>query len=161
VKEGAAMGVLLALDVGDRRIGVAKSDPLGILASPLTTLERRRDPETLAEIARLVSEHAAETVVVGLPKMLDNRIGIQAEKVLRFVDALRSVLTVPVVTWDERLTTTEATRLLRRKREPGRRGGTSPQQQRRLREHVDQVAATLLLESYLAANSLTRRGARQ
>jgi putative Holliday junction resolvase len=146
------MGVVLALDVGDRRIGVAKSDALGMLASPLTTLERRRDRETCAEIARLVSEYAVETVVVGLPKMLNNTVGIQAEKVLRFVEGLKSVLTVPVVTWDERLTTTEATRLLRPEVESGRRVGSSKKRQRYIKANVDQVAATLLLESYLAAS---------
>lgn len=147
------MGVVIALDVGDRRIGVAKSDALGMLASPLTTLERRRDRETYAEIARLISEYAVETVVVGLPKMLNNTVGIQAEKVLRFVEGLKPVLTVPVVTWDERLTTTEATRLLRPETEPGRRSGSSKKRQQYIKDNVDQVAATLLLESYLAASA--------
>lgn len=140
------MGVVIALDVGDRRIGVAKSDPIGMVASPLTTLERRQN--IYAEIARLVSEHGAEVVVVGLPKTLDNTVGIQAEKVLRFVEALRPFLTVPVVMWDERFTTTEATRLLRFS--GGRRIGSSKKRQRYVRENVDEVAATLLLESYLA-----------
>lgn len=140
------MGVVIALDVGDRRIGVAKSDPLGMIASPLTTLHHKQNIH--AEISRLVSEHGAEVVVVGLPKMLNNTLGIQAEKVLRFIETLKPLLAVPIVLWDERFTTIEANRLLRFS--GGRRVGSSKKRQRYVRENVDEVAATLLLESYLA-----------
>jgi putative Holliday junction resolvase len=132
----------MGLDVGDKRIGVALSDALGILASPLRTLERRGDKSALADIARLVETHAVEAVVVGLPKRLDNTIGIQAEKVTAFAEKLRNRVTVPVILWDERLTTAEAARLL----PPA---GASRKRREYRKHKVDQVAAVLLLESYL------------
>jgi putative holliday junction resolvase len=132
----------LGLDVGDRRIGVALSDESATLASGLLTLERvgpRKDPKALAALVR---EHGVTEVVVGLPRRLDGAIGAQAQKVLDFMDALRPVLRVPVVPWDERLTTVAAHQMLAET-------GMGWRERRGRRGLVDQVSATLILQGYL------------
>ena len=144
------MGVLIALDIGEKRIGVAASDSLGLLASPVETIARTSDKTAIRAIRRIVEERHAEKVIVGLPKTLRNEVGHQAEKVLRFVEALEKAIPVPIELLDERLTTEEAHRYLREPDAPGRRRTTSRKRQRRVREQVDQVAATLILETYLA-----------
>ena len=136
------MSRAVALDLGTRRIGVAASDPGGVLASPRTTLERSGD---LAldhrRIAALVAEEEATTVVVGLPLSLDGSIGPAARAVLDEVVDLAAVLRVPVVTHDERFTTVTAHEQLR----AAGMGG------RRRRSVVDQQAATVLLQDWLDA----------
>ena len=151
-------GVLLALDVGEKRVGVAVSDALGILASPLKTLQRTTTAALLEDIAELVRDHGAEAVVVGLPKTLRNTHSRQTQKVTSFADNLVKALDVPVVLWDERLSTAEATRILRGP-DDGRRRGASTKRRKRVKDNVDQVAATLVLESYMAAEraGATRR----
>jgi putative Holliday junction resolvase len=143
-------GVLLALDVGEKRVGVAVSDALGILASPLKTLTRTTTAALLEDIAELVRDRGAEAVVVGLPKTLRNTHSRQTQKVTSFADNLVKALDVPVVLWDERLSTAEATRILRGP-DDGRRRGASTKRRKRVKDNVDQVAATLVLESYMAA----------
>ncbi|MDO8577658.1 MAG: Holliday junction resolvase RuvX, partial [Dehalococcoidales bacterium] len=80
---------ILALDIGDRRIGVATSDTLGILATPLTILDRKNDEQVFASIIGLVQKHDAGRIVAGLPRSLSSGIGQQAEKVLEFVEKLK------------------------------------------------------------------------
>lgn len=126
----------LGLDIGERRVGVAVSDPLGIHAYPLETLQDV-DPEALK---KYVSEKIAEgvrEVVIGLPLTLRGREGAQAAVVRRYADALRALPSLEVVLWDERLSTVEANRRLR-ERGKGRR-----------RAKVDAAAASLILQSYL------------
>jgi putative pre-16S rRNA nuclease len=133
---------VLGLDVGDRRIGVALSDETGLLASPLSTLQRvgpRKDPKA---IAALVREHGVGEVVVGLPYNLDGTIGPQAEKVRAFAADLEPVVRVPVRFWDERLTSVEAERILSERNVPWQRR----------KSLVDQVAAVLILQGYLDAH---------
>lgn len=130
---------VLALDVGGRRIGVAVSDPTGTLARPLTTLTRRGHLEDAAVVASLAAREGAGLVVVGLPITLRGEVGPQARAVLAFIDALRDSLTVPVLPWDERLSTAQAEALMRRQ-------GQRPSRQR---ERVDALAAALILQSYL------------
>ena len=96
---------VMALDFGSARTGVAVSDPTGTLARPLCVVERAGSEAGLAELARLVREEAAETVVVGLPLTLRGKRGEQAAATERFVEALRRVVDVPVVLYDERFTT--------------------------------------------------------
>jgi putative Holliday junction resolvase len=130
---------LLGLDVGDRRIGVALSDETATLASGLPTLERvgpRKDVRAVAELVRL---NDVGEVVIGQPRRLDGTLGLQAEKVQAFVDSLRPVLRVPLTNWDERFTTTIAEQTLIE---------AHVRRQKR-REVVDQVAAVLILQSYL------------
>lgn len=129
----------IALDVGDRRIGVALSDPAGILASPLTIIERSTEERDIALIVGLVSQHQVERVIVGLPRAMDGTIGPQAEKVKAFTDKLISQTSVPVEFRDERLTTVSARRLMRES------GGKKTRQKVR----DDAVAAAIILQGYL------------
>ena len=145
------MGVMMALDVGEKRIGVATSDALGIIATPVTTVHREGAAQAVSDIAGLVRDYAAETLVVGLPITLRNTHSRQTQKVTSFVDKLKDALDIPVVVWDERLTTAEATRILRGP-DDRRRRGSSTKRQRSVKENVDQVAAALILEAYMAAH---------
>lgn len=130
---------LLGLDVGDKRIGVALSDETATIASGLPTLPRVGPRKDLRAIAALVREHCVSDVVVGLPRRLDGELGPQAQKVLQFMEDLRGVLKVPVVSWDERFSSVAATQALIE-------GGVS---RRARRDVVDKVAATLILQGYL------------
>jgi putative Holliday junction resolvase len=130
---------LLALDVGDVRIGVAVSDETGTLASGLATLRSLGPRKDAQQVAALVREHEVAEVVVGLPLRLDGSQGPQAEKVLGFVERLRRVLRIPVATRDERLTSVAAGERLA---EAGVRG-------RARLARLDQAAACLLLQELL------------
>jgi putative holliday junction resolvase len=131
---------VLALDLGERRIGVAVSDPSGTLASPHGVIERARDrAEDHAAIAALVTELDAERVVVGLPLSLSGATGPAAEAALSEATALASVLGVPVETFDERLTTVAASRSMRA-------GGTKARKQRK---RIDEMAAAVMLQNWL------------
>lgn len=129
----------LALDVGEKRIGVAVSDPLGLLAFPLTVLTRQGEERDVAAIRRLGQEQEVGEVVVGLPRSLNGSIGREGERVKAFIAALRQGVEVPVVSWDERLTTVAAERRLKE--------ASVGRQQRK--ERRDAAAAALLLQSYL------------
>jgi putative Holliday junction resolvase len=130
----------LGVDLGSRRIGVAASDPGGILASPIRVIERGANHRAdHAELASLVAETGAAVVVVGLPLSLDGSRGPAARAVLQEVDELRATLPVPVEVIDERLTTVAAGRALRA-------AGVSARDQRRV---VDQAAAAVILQSWL------------
>jgi putative Holliday junction resolvase len=131
-------GRLLGLDLGDRRIGVAVSDPTGFLASALQVLPSVGRSRDAAEVARIAVEEQADAVVVGVPVNMDGSYGAQAEKSRKFGAALEQ-RGLPVVFWDERLTTVEAQRYLRE---------TGVGRQRR-RETLDGAAAAILLQSYL------------
>ena len=131
-------GVRLGVDPGDARIGVARSDPTGFLATPLETV--RRGKSDLARLARLVRDEEAMEVVVGLPRSLSGREGPAAAKVREFAGALaRHVAPVPIRLFDERLTTVSAENVLR---EQGRKG-------KKRRAVVDQTAAVLILQQAL------------
>ena len=130
---------ILALDIGERRIGVALSDPSGLLATPLTTIHRRHHTADVDEVLRLVDEHDAERVVVGLPLELSGRRGTQAGRVSAFVRAMAERTQVPVETVDERYSTVQAQRQLRE-------SGVKPS---RDRARVDAAAAAIILQSYL------------
>jgi putative Holliday junction resolvase len=129
----------MGLDVGEVRIGVALSDETATLASGLPTLHRVGPKKDLKAVAALVREHEVGELVVGLPRTLAGDIGPQAEKVLAFVRGLESRVGVPLVTWDERFTSTIANQVLIE-------GGVSRKDRK---DKVDQVAAVLILQSYL------------
>jgi putative Holliday junction resolvase len=132
----------VALDIGTRRIGVALSDSAGTVATPYEVVTRSGDrSRDHRRIAALVEEAGAGIVVVGLPLSLDGSTGPAAQAILAEVAELRAALPVGVVTWDERLSTVEAERSLRAMRV--RKG--------RHRQVVDQVAATVILQSWLDA----------
>jgi putative Holliday junction resolvase len=101
---------VLALDYGSARTGVAVSDPTGTLARPVCNVEQASSSAGIAELVRLVAEHEAERVVVGLPLTLRGERGGQAQETERFVELLREALDVPIETFDERFTTTLASR---------------------------------------------------
>ena len=133
------MPIILGLDVGDVRIGVAISDELGFAAHPLCTITRKNRKTDLTTICDLIHTHQVEEVVIGLPLMLDGEAGVQAEKVQRFADRLEREARIPIHLRDERLTTVEASEILREVGKP-----------RKKRRHViDQVAAVVILDEYL------------
>jgi putative holliday junction resolvase len=143
VLTGADRGRRLGIDVGAVRVGVAVSDPDGLLATPLATVPRDVERGTdLATIAGLVAEHDVVEIVVGLPRTLAGREGPAAEAARAFATALAGRVGVPIVFADERLTTVVATRQMR---ESGRKG-------RRQRAVVDQVAAVAILQGWLDAH---------
>ena len=134
---------VLALDVGERRIGVAVSDPTGSLARPLRTLVRGSREEDVTAIAALVAAESAELVVVGRPLSLDGSEGPQARRIARYAEALAAHLPIPVVLWDERYTTTEAEEILRQSR------GEKQRRRARAAGDLDAIAAAVILQSYL------------
>lgn len=156
------MARLMALDVGEARIGVAVGDSTGFLASPYTTLHvSRNEEQTWIEIQRLIDEIEAEGIVVGLPISMDGQIHAQGAWVQAFAARLRSHVSLPLTFWDERLSTVEAERLLAQRnqeygdgfhgREKGhRRAIRRRTQMRRPRgQEIDALAATVILQDYL------------
>ncbi|MBI5123817.1 MAG: Holliday junction resolvase RuvX, partial [Candidatus Omnitrophica bacterium] len=103
---------VLALDVGTKRIGVAMSDELLITAQGAETIYRKDLKTDLDKIAKIVTDNGIEEVIVGLPLNMDGTHGPKAKETIGFVDGLSKVVTVPVKTWDERLTTVQAERAL-------------------------------------------------
>lgn len=134
---------VLALDMGERRVGVAVSDPTGTVARPLQTLVRGSRQEDFAAIAGLVAEYDVELLVVGRPLSLDGTEGPQARRVIRYVEALAARLPIRVVLWDERFTTAAAQEILRQSR------GKKRRRQARNAGEVDAIAAAVILQSYL------------
>ncbi|MBM4448205.1 MAG: Holliday junction resolvase RuvX [Chloroflexi bacterium] len=126
----------MGLDIGDRRIGVAMSDPQGILASPLTIINRADEPSDINAILAIVDQNQVGAVVVGLPLSLNGSLGPQAEKVQDFAHQLRRHTEVTVEFRDERLTTASAQRLMK-----------MTGKDRRSRD--DAMAAALILQGYL------------
>ena len=138
-------GRVVAVDYGRRRIGVAASDPTGTLVSPRATIDNDDPPvEPPDELLRLLEEIEPVTIVVGIPVEMDGTIGEMADEVRQFAEHLRSRLEVPVIEWDERLTTEQARDFLRE-------GGTSPTRRGREKGRLDRAAAAVLLRRYLAA----------
>ncbi len=126
----------LGLDIGDARIGVAISDPEGILASTFSVIERKDDSLAIKAIVDIIKQQEVGHIVVGLPRSLDGRLGWQVTKVREFVQRLSRFTKVPVDYRDERLTTVMARRL---KRLSGKKGKTGD----------DAQAAAVILQSYL------------
>ena len=131
------MNPILGIDFGRARLGLAISDELRLLAHPLETISSEKRP--IARIEEIVREKKIDRVVVGMPKLLSGKMGTAADEVLQFVEKLRRVLSCPVVTWDERLTTVAAQRALHE----------SGKKTHQARGYIDQVAAQMILQSYL------------
>lgn len=130
---------VLALDVGERRIGVALSDAHGILASPLTTLKAEPRARLFRQIADLVQQHAVDELVVGLPLTMSGEIGPQAQVVQDFVAELEQALGQSVKLFDERLTSVVAEQMLRDL-------GIKPEKRK---ARIDEIAASIILQDYL------------
>lgn len=134
---------MIGLDVGDRRIGVAISDPLGITAAGLETIHRSNMHTDVDNIALLAARHGAVQIVVGLPYNMDGSMGEQAEKVKSFAKKLANATGLPIVYEDERLTTISAIRTLTIQ---GVKTGKN-------RDMVDKQAAAIILQKYLDRKS--------
>lgn len=132
---------VLGLDVGERRIGVAVSDALGLTAQQVTVLERRQAASDIEAVCDVVKQHAVTQVVVGLPLTLKGERGAQAQRVMAFGDLLRRASGLPIEWIDERFTTAQGQHALTA-------AGTS---RRRRQQVIDQVAAQLILQAYLDA----------
>jgi putative Holliday junction resolvase len=140
-----ALGRILALDVGERRIGVAVSDPLQIVARPLSVIRRAARTQDFARIGHLVREQEAVRLVCGYPLSLDGSEGPQGRRVRRYAESLEQAVQVRVVLWNESYSTVEAEDVMQM---------TQPRlTPRERREWVDAVAAAVILQSYLDAAS--------
>ena len=138
---------ILGLDFGSKTVGVAVSDPLGITAQPVEIVRRKSESklrQTLARIEELAKEYRAESFVLGLPKNMNNTIGERALKSLEFKEKLEGRTGLPIVMWDERLTTVEANRTLM---ESGVR-------RENRKEYVDKLAAVYILQGYLDSEGM-------
>jgi putative Holliday junction resolvase len=129
----------MGLDVGTHTIGVAISDELGITAQGLKTLRRKSMEEDFKEIATIIGQFEIEKIVVGLPKNMNGTLGKQAETVLKWIKILTDKIPVPAVTWDERLSTVGATKILLE----------ADLSRRKRKKVIDKVAAVLILQGYL------------
>ena len=134
---------VMALDVGDRRIGVAISDALLLTAQARPTVRRKNEETDIEAIARLVVENEVHEIVVGKPLHMDGSDSAQSQKTRRFAERLQEVLALPVVLWDERLTTFEAEQHLEQL-------GLNWRQRR---DQVDKIAAMIILQNYLDSRS--------
>ena len=133
---------VMGLDYGSKTVGVAISDPLGITAQGIETIERKEENKlrkTLARIEELVKEYGVEKIVLGFPKNMNNTIGERAEKSLELKAALERRIGIPVIMWDERLTTVEAERTLIE----------SNVRRENRKKYVDKIAAVFILQGYL------------
>ena len=133
-------GKILALDVGERRVGLAISDPTGLLASPFGAVER--GPDDISDIARIAEDNEVVEIVVGLPISMSGESGAQAGRVRAFIRDLRRATDVSITTLDERLSTVQAERMLRD-------SGRSARHRSRERGRVDAAAAAVILQARL------------
>ena len=133
---------ILGLDYGSKTVGVAVSDPLGFTAQGVEIIRRKSENkmrQTLARIEELIPQYQVEEIVLGLPKNMNNTLGDRAEKSLELKETLERRTGLPVVMWDERLTTVSANRVLME---------TGVRRENR-KEHVDEIAAVFILQGYL------------
>jgi putative holliday junction resolvase len=137
---------VMGLDVGDRRIGVAVSDSMGLTAQPVMTLVRANRRQDMRSLLRIIRKHECAAIVVGNPLYMSGDLSPQATKAQAFAQILREETGLPVMLWDERLTTTEAHRHLH---SSGLKGIEH-------KKVVDQVAAVLILQSYLDAQAIRK-----
>lgn len=133
---------ILGLDIGEKIIGAAISDPLQTIAQGIESIKRISIKEDIENIKRLINDYEVEKLVIGLPKMMNGTIGIQAQKVINFVQQLENELDIPIIMTDERLTTVIADKALIE----------GNMRRRKRKQTIDKVAATLILQGYLDSN---------
>lgn len=142
---------VLSLDVGDRRIGVAVSDPTGFLATGLGVIKRDGSPQgniaAVQQVLEQIKAYDVRLVVAGLPKNMDGTVGFQARKVLDFIEELKKVWNGEVLTWDERLTTVSAHMVMAQKK-------TKINQRK---NDVDKIAACFILQGFLDSIEFKKR----
>jgi putative Holliday junction resolvase len=137
----------MGLDVGSKTIGVAVSDPLGITAQGLETIRRRNKRQDFEELARLLREYNVQDIVVGYPLRLSGSEGVQSEKIRHFADELRKRFQRNVYLWDERLTSSQANRILRE----------ADLSIRKRSQAVDRMAAVLILQSWMDSRAISNQ----
>ena len=130
---------ILGVDFGEKRIGLAVSDPMGITAQGLPTLENKGKKQMLVELEKICRAQGADELVIGLPRNMDGSFGPKANEIQALVPELEQILKIPILTWDERLTSRQAGRLMIEQ-------GLS---RRKQKQSSDRLAATLILQSYL------------
>lgn len=136
----------IGLDVGDRTIGVAVSDPLNFTAQGITTLRRKSIEKDMENLKELCSSYEIQEIIVGLPKNMNGTIGPQAEKAMDFGRVVEEAFGLPVVFWDERLTTMAANRAMLE----------ADMSRKKRKGLVDKIAATYILQGYLDKLSSTK-----
>ncbi|SHK08370.1 Holliday junction resolvase RuvX [Desulforamulus aeronauticus] len=134
---------IMGLDVGDKTIGVALSDPLGWTAQGLEVIRRENIEKDFTRLDEIIQEYQVERILVGLPKNMNATIGPQGEKVLAFVEQLKDKFALPVKTWDERLSTVAAERMLIQ-------ADVSRSKRKKV---IDKMAAAVILQGYLDAGA--------
>jgi len=130
---------ILALDFGEKRIGVAVSDEMGLTAQGVSTVIRKNNRQVIEELRQLINRYGTDQILIGYPLRLDGSEGIQCEKINRFAGFLETAFGLPVIKWDETLSTKEAEEILRE----------SNIHWKKRRQVVDKLAATLILQDYL------------
>lgn len=130
---------LLGLDIGDVLIGVAISDPDMIIAQGLDSIKRISLKKDIDTIIGIIKEYEVGKIIIGLPKTLDDKIGIQAEKVLTFINSLKKKAGIPIITWDERLTTVLANKVLL----------DADMSRKKRKQFADKLSAVIILQGYL------------
>jgi putative Holliday junction resolvase len=130
---------ILGLDVGDRTIGVAVSDPLGFTAQGITTVRRKNQENDIEEIKKICESYDVELIISGLPKNMNGTLGPQSRKVEEFCSEIRKKIDIPIKMWDERLTTAAANRAML----------AADLSRKKRKNIVDKVAATYILQGYL------------
>lgn len=133
------MGRILGVDHGKVRIGLALSDPLHVIASPLKTLSSKDSNEVVQQILNIIYDNEVELVVIGVPFSLSGKPSLQTEEVRKFIVLLRDRIKIPIIEAEERLSTVEALRILKQK---GVKTGHH-------KEEVDKIAAAIILQTYL------------
>ncbi|HET6936625.1 MAG TPA: Holliday junction resolvase RuvX [Candidatus Angelobacter sp.] len=141
-------GRILAIDYGSRRMGLAVSDPLGITAQGLETLQRKNKRSDFARLERILREYQVREIVLGNPLRMSGEEGRQSQKVAEFAEELRKRFDVPVHLWDERLTSAEANRLLRE----------AELSIEKRAQAVDRMAAILILQSWMQSRAIQSHG---
>lgn len=130
---------ILGLDVGQRTIGIAVSDPLGYTAQGVTTIKRTKKTEDIKELQKICDEYKVDTLVIGLPKNMNGTIGFAGEKITEFAEMIKEEISIDIQFWDERLTTVAAHRAMIE-------GDLSRAKRKKI---VDKIAAQYILQGYL------------
>jgi putative Holliday junction resolvase len=130
---------IMGLDIGSHTIGVAITDELRITAQGLKTIRRKSKEEDFEEIIRIIDQFKIGKIVVGLPKNMDGTLGKQAEMVLQWIKTIRKKVELPIVTWDERFSTVEASRVLLE----------ADLSRRKRKKAIDKLAAVIILQGYI------------
>lgn len=138
------MDRIMGLDVGDKTIGVAVSDLLMITAQGVTTIKRTNLKQDIRELKKIIDEYKVTKIVSGLPKMLNNTVGIQGEKVLEFLEKLKKHIDIPIELEDERFTTSISERMLIQ----------ADVKRKKRKEVIDKLAAVQILTTYMQRTKL-------